>query len=148
MLSIDSLRQVIRAHPGKVLLVAIAAAVYIGFNIWVFYFTRSGGLKTNPVATITEKIKRFGGLRETPSTSLGTSQSPKNASPRSSAVSLTPTPTPTPTPRPTGPGTYACDPYGQCNLYSDEMRKQYCSITFADSLCLDQCGEKTKQCTK
>lgn len=142
MLSVDSIRQFIRAHPGKALLVAIAAVLYIAFNVWFYFFTTSGGLKTNPVTTITEKIKSFGGLREAPSTPLGTSQSPKSSPPQR------PTPTPTPTPRPTGPGDYACDPYGQCNLYSNEMRKQYCTVTFADSLCLDSCGEKTKQCTK
>lgn len=134
MLSVDSIRQFIRAHPGKVILVAIAAVLYIAFNVWFYFFTTSGGLKTNPAATMTEKIKRFGGLHP--------DQSPKSPSPQR------PAPTPTPTPRPTGPGDYACDPYGQCNLYSNEMRKQYCNVTFADSLCLSQCGEKTKQCTK
>lgn len=134
MLSIDSLRRFLRAHPGKTALVAIAAVLYIAFNVWFYFFTTSGWLKINPVTTITEKIKSFGGLQKT--------QSPKSSSPQR------PTPTPTPTPRPSGPGAYACDPYGQCNLYSDAMRKQYCSVTYADSLCLDQCGEKTKQCKK
>lgn len=130
MLSIDAIRQFIRVHPGKTTLVAIAAVLYIAFNVWFYFFTTSGGFKTNPATTITEKIKNFGALRE------------------SSSTPERPTPSPTPLPRPTGPGVYACDPYGQCNLYSDAMRKQYCTITFADSLCLDQCGEKTKQCTK
>lgn len=143
MLSIDSLRQVVRTHPGKVSLVAIAATLYIAFNVWIFFFATSGGLKTNPVTTITENIKRFGGLR-----SLTAPSEPTDSREAKSATPERPTPTPTPTPRPTGPGDYACDPYGQCNLYSDEMRKQYCTKTFADSLCLDQCGEKTKQCTK
>lgn len=137
MIVFSTIRQFVRVHPGKALLVTIAAVLYIGFNIWVFYFSKSGGLKTNPAATITEKIKSFGGLR--------LDKSPKSSLPKSPAAPL---PSPTPTPRPTGPGVYACDPYGQCNLYSDEMRKQYCTVTFADSLCLDQCGEKTKQCTK
>lgn len=114
-----------------IIAVTVLGGLYIAFNVWIFFFAKSGGLKTNPVTTITEKIK-----------SLGTSQSPKSSTPER------PTHSPTPTPRPTGPGDYACDPYGQCNLYSDEMRKQYCTVTFADSLCLDQCGEKTKQCTK
>lgn len=56
--------------------------------------------------------------------------------------------TPTPTPRPTGPGVYACSPEAACNLYSDTMRGQYCTTTYADSLCLDQCEDKAKQCTK
>lgn len=128
MLSFDTIRQLIRTHPGKVALVAIAAVLYIAFNVWFYFFTTSGGLKTNPITTITEKIKSF--------------DSPKSSSPQR------PTPSPTPTPRPTGPGAYACDPYGQCNLYSDEMRKQYCTVTFADSLCLDQCADTTKRCIK
>ncbi|GEM_PF-3368601 len=142
MLSLNTIRQFIKAHPGKALLVGFVATLYIAFNIWIFFFSKSGGLKTNLVGNVTERMKSFGRLRETPSAPLGTSQSPKSSSPQR------PTPTPTPTPRPTGPGDYACDPYGQCNLYSDEMRKQYCTKTFADSLCLNQCGEKTTQCTK
>lgn len=98
MLSPDTIRQFVRAHPGKVSLVVIAAVLYIAFNIWVFYFTKSGGLKTNPVTTITEKIKSFGGL-----------QSPKSSPPER--------PTPTPPAKPdlappdtpkTGPGPHGC----------------------------------------
>lgn len=128
MLSLDTIRQFMRAHPGKALLVAIAAILYIAFNVWFYFFTTSGGLKTNPVGT-------YKGLTL-----------PKQGETFSKPKALTPSPTSTP--RPTGPGDYACDPYGQCNLYSDAMRSQYCTRTFADSLCLDQCGEKTKQCTK
>jgi len=60
--------------------------------------------------------------------------------------SATPLPTPTPTPRPTGPGQYACSPIGTCKDYSDEVRKEKCTVTYADSLCLDQCADTTKQC--
>lgn len=50
--------------------------------------------------------------------------------------------------RPTGQGEYACSPAGDCNLYSNEARKAYCTQTYADSSCLDQCGDNTKLCTK
>ncbi len=129
MLSLDSVRQFVRTHPGKVFLVAIAATLYIAFNVWVFYFTKSGGLKTNPVTTITERIKSFGALRE------------------SSSTSQRPTPTPTPTPK-TGPGPHGCDPYGVCNLYSAQMLKENCTVTFADSDCLGACTDRTKRCKK
>lgn len=131
MVSINAIRQFVRAHPGKVLLVAIAAILYIGLNIWVYSIIKSQGFKTNPVATIRETIKSFGALRE--------SSSPPGRS--------SPIPTPIPTPK-TGPGPHSCDPYGVCNLYSAQMLKENCSVTFADPECLGQCSDRAKRCKK
>jgi len=61
------------------------------------------------------------------------------------AVPPSPIP-PTPTPRPTGPGPYACSIIGMCKLYDDTVRKENCTVTYADPLCLDQCADPTKQC--
>lgn len=72
----------------------------------------------------------------------------KASSPTTLWQTVTSSPSPTPTPRPTGPGEYACSPEGDCNVYSNEMRRQYCTQTYADSRCLDQCGDKNKLCTK
>jgi len=55
--------------------------------------------------------------------------------------------TPTPTPRPTGPGPYACDPIGICSHYKD-AKGAGCPKTYADSHCLDECGDKKVQCPK
>ena len=54
--------------------------------------------------------------------------------------SLSPTPTPL-----QGPGEYACDPLGICNLYADPIGKR-CPKTFADSMCLGRCSDKSIQC--
>lgn len=121
MLLLQTIRQFIRTHPGKVIFVAIAAILYIAFNIWVYYFSKSGGFKINPATTITEKIKNFG--------------------------ALAPLPTPTPTPK-TGPGPHGCDPYGVCNLYSAQMLAENCTVTFADPECLGACTDRAKRCKK
>ena len=59
-----------------------------------------------------------------------------------------PAPRDTPTPQPTGPGEFACAPDGTCNRYGEDARKQYCSVTYADTLYLDSCSDTTKQCNK
>ncbi len=120
---IDSIRQFLQTHPKKAALIAGAVILYAVLNVWVFRIATSGR-SVLPIRINTDK-----------------STSPQ-------AKEQKPVATPTPTPRPTGPGVYACSPEAACNLYSDTMRKQYCTTTYADSLCLDQCGDKTKQCTK
>lgn len=57
-------------------------------------------------------------------------------------------PTPIPTAHLLGPGPYACSPEGICNLYSDDVRKTACTVTFADWQCLDSCADTAKRCTK
>lgn len=46
---------------------------------------------------------------------------------------------------PSGPGPYACDPLGKCNLYKNPVSAG-CPVTFADPLCLSQCGNPKNQC--
>lgn len=120
------------------LVVTIGVLVYAAFNVWVYQYSKSGKA-TSPSAlwqTITASRAGFGVLK---------GDSLSNSSP---APTPSPSPTPTPTPRPTGPGEYACDPYGVCNRYGDAARLEFCPVTYADSLCLDQCGDKEKQCAK
>lgn len=126
MLSIDTVRRFIQTHPRKVAIVAAAVIVYAALNVWVFRYATSGR-----VASPMEAIKS-GGF--------------PSAAPK--ALETKPTATPTPTPRLTGPGTYACSPEGVCNLYSDQMRKDYCTQTYADALCLDQCADPAKRCSR
>lgn len=119
---IESIRQFVQAHPKKIALIAGAVILYAFLNVWVFRYATS-------------------------------SRQPEGASTQQSVVAPQAreqklAATPTPTPRPTGPGVYACSPEAVCNLYSDAMRESYCTTTYADSLCLDQCGDKAKQCTK
>lgn len=52
----------------------------------------------------------------------------------------------TPTPRPTGPGPYACSIGGDCKHWNEQIQKENCTTTFADSNCLDQCTDTTKRC--
>lgn len=67
----------------------------------------------------------------------------------SPAATNPPTPTKNlPPPAPLqGPGEYACDPYGICNHYSDEMRK-FCPVTYADRNCLNKCGDQSTHCSQ
>ena len=102
-------------------LAVVGVAAYAFLNVWVFRYATSS---RKPEGTKTDK-----------------SSAPQ-------AREQKPIATPTPTPRPTGPGVYACSPEAACNLYSDTMREQYCTTTYADSLCLDQCADKAKQCAK
>ena len=60
-----------------------------------------------------------------------------------------PTPTNKPTPTPTintGPGMYACDPNGICNVYGDPSGSGQCPKTFADIQCLQQCHALAVRC--
>lgn len=127
MLSINSIRQFISAHPRKAAVIAVAVILYAVLNVWVYRWVTSD--RRAP--------KNYQGLTL-----------PKQGETFSDSKSATPRPTPTPTPRPTGPGVYACSPEAACNLYSDAVRQQYCTTTYADSLCLDQCGDAAKRCSK
>lgn len=114
-------------------IVFVGVILYAAFNVWVFRLSKSGNAPS-PSALwqkMTKSGTGFPGITE-----------------QSSPPSRKPTPTPTPTPRPKGPGDYACSPEGVCNLYGEEQRKEFCTQTYADSLCLDECGDKEKQCSK
>lgn len=118
----------------RVLLIGLAVVfvtLYITGNIW-FYFYVTGKIFTNTGST--RKTKQGIGNQTTTTSSAGGNSFQETA------------PTPTPTPRPTGPGSYACDPVGQCKLYSDAVRKEKCTVTYADLLCLDRCGDTAKRC--
>ena len=78
-------------------------------------------------------------------------QAPFNSSTSSITSSPTPSPTSTPAPSPTplqGPGTYACDPLGICGDYSEEMRKDNCTVTYADRNCLHACADPVNRCKR
>ncbi len=46
-----------------------------------------------------------------------------------------------------GPGPFACDPFGICNMY-DESTRAGCPKTFADRSCLNECEKKDVRCKK
>ncbi|MEK9143029.1 MAG: hypothetical protein AAB481_00145 [Patescibacteria group bacterium] len=120
-------------------IVTVGILLYAAFNVWVYQYSTSGKGSSSP-AVIRQAVTSPGaGFNVLKGNSL-----PKQG------VTFTGTPaaTPTPTPRPAGPGQYACSPEGTCNVYSDGTRKQYCTTTYADNRCLDQCGDKEKQCKK
>ncbi|MEK7141013.1 MAG: hypothetical protein AAB800_00535 [Patescibacteria group bacterium] len=106
----------------------IGVLIYAAFNLWFYRYSTSG--KAPSPKAVWQALKD-----DTP--------------PRRGVIfTETVTPASTPTPRPTGPGQYACSQEGVCNVYSDAARTQYCTVTFADSRCLDQCGTKENQCKK
>lgn len=109
------------------MIVAVGIIVYAAFNVWVYQYSKSG--KASSPAAIRQAVTAPGASFNVLNTRFGL-------------------PTPTPTPRPTGPGSYACSPEGDCNVYSDAARTQYCTRTYADSRCLNQCGTKENQCVK
>lgn len=65
----------------------------------------------------------------------------------SAAENPAPQSTPTQPPRPTGPGPFACDQYGVCNIYEDAKRTT-CPKTYADRDCLNECQKKDVRCPK
>lgn len=129
------------------IIVAVGIIVYAAFNVWVYQYSKSG--KAPSLDAIRQAVLKGDSLpfkaQGKPQGDTFPSVIPANAGIQST---ITSTPSPTPTPRPTGPGKFACDPLGNCNVYSDEMRRQYCATTYADSRCLDQCGDKENQCKK
>jgi len=46
-----------------------------------------------------------------------------------------------------GPGPYACDPSGICNIYQDAVGLG-CPKTYADPYCLGACGDTNVRCPK
>lgn len=120
------------------IIVTVGVIVYIAFNLWV-YRSATGG-NTPLRKEVWQKVTKSGAGFQTvtglnPATPFSSPPAEQDPAPRD-------------TPRPTGPGSYACSPEGTCNVYNDETRKQFCTTTYADNRCLDQCGEKEKQCKK
>ncbi len=122
MIALDTIRQFIQTHPRKAAVLAVAVILSAGLTVWVLRFATSGRAPS-PIRA-------------------------RQSFPSPTTDDRKPTATPTPTPRPDGPGDYACAPEGVCNLYSDEVRNQYCTTTYADPGCLDACGDAAKRCTK
>ena len=60
------------------------------------------------------------------------------------AVVLSPLPSPKPL---QGPGPYACDPEGICNIYENAVGAG-CPKTYADMNCLEECGDAKVHCPK
>lgn len=128
-------------------IVIVGIILYAGFNLWVYQNSISG---KNPFRTalwhaITSSNSGFGGTSTPSVVPRPSSVIPANAWIQSKII-VTPTSPPTPTPL-QGPGTYACDPLGICNLYDNPTGKG-CPKTFADSRCLGQCGDKSNWCPK
>lgn len=46
-----------------------------------------------------------------------------------------------------GPGPFACDHYGFCNVYDDDKRAA-CPKTYADRHCLNECQKTDVRCPK
>ena len=79
-------------------------------------------------------------------------KSPNQAPIQSGTSAITSAPTPIPTfilsPTPLlGPGPYACDSYGICNIYQD-AKGIGCPKTYADLHCLGECGDNKVRCPK
>lgn len=92
--------------------------------------------------------KSVSSLLSLPSPKEGVTQvieTDKSIAPGYTQTKISPTPTPLPK---NGPKPYACSKEGVCNLYSDQTRKDFCSVTYADPSCLSQCGDTAKRCTK
>lgn len=53
---------------------------------------------------------------------------------------------PSPTPL-VGPGPFACDHYGICNVF-DENKRAACPETYADRSCLNECQKTYVRCPK
>lgn len=126
-------------------IVIILLVLYTVINIWFFF--SSGIVKKTanlfPLANSPASIA----AKQTPSNASQTGFPTGNSTPQTGTPTSIPTPTPTPTPPLQGPGRYACDPYGTCKDYSDEMRTN-CTVTFADRNCLGQCGNTAKRCSQ
>ncbi len=144
-----------KRHHGILfwLVVVIVAGAYVAGNAWLYLSV--SGKRGHAPTTVPSAIRRFyeeGTERATttPGASSGqrVTQPSVPGQPETRTSAPTPTATPTPTPRPTGPGHFACSAEGDCNLYSDEARKQYCSVTYADNRCLDACGDPATRCRK
>lgn len=116
------------------LLVGIfSVLLYVVLNYWVYKDAMLG----NPILPKHVQQWLSKGVLSANGSSL-----PQEAPIPSRIPSLAPTPTPL-----QGPGTYACDPFGTCNLYDNPVGKG-CPKTFADSLCLGRCGNKSNRCPK
>lgn len=151
-----------RHHLILIALAAITGSLYIAFNVWAYWYAKSGKAPS-PAAIWQRATKGVSGFQGSLTGSLTGSRPviPLSAPPAppsfiptnagiQSTIPSTPSqiPTPTPTARPTGPGPFACSPDGTCNRYGEDARKQYCTVAFADSLCLDNCDDTSKRCTK
>lgn len=138
-------------------LAVVAGSLYVAFNVWAYRYAKSGKAPS-PAAIWQRATKGVSGFQRLtgsrPVTSLSAPPVPPSFIPTNAGIQSTipsapsQIPTPTPTPRPTGPGPFACSPDGTCNNYGETMRKQQCLVTFADSLCLDNCDDTSKRCTK
>ncbi|MBI3343170.1 hypothetical protein HY032_03360 [Candidatus Gottesmanbacteria bacterium] len=158
-------------HKNKHVLIlgaiVLGLLLYAGLNVWVFRYAKEGGQKSassgtpqqNQTSASPSLIER---IRDAAKSSAGELKKIGGPSPnptpihidtgKSIAPGFTPAPSrgaPTPTPTPLqGPGTYACSKEGVCNAYSDQARKDFCTVTYADPTCQGQCGDTAKRCTK
>lgn len=79
-----------------------------------------------------------------PASSLPVTPTAKQNIPQENTPQESTTPLPTTAPV-KGPGVYACDIQGVCNVFSD-TRRVVCPVTYADPSCLNSCGDIKNQC--
>lgn len=160
-------------HTNKRVLIVgailLALLIYAGVNAFVFRYAKSGAQKSalpgiptqqsqagsspslieriqESGKSAVEQLKKLGGAPANPVNPEPVYvDTGKSLSPRYTPMPPQPSPTPNPVPR-QGSGKYACSKEGVCNLYSDQALKDYCTVTYADSNCLGQCGDTAKRC--
>jgi len=129
------IQEFIRTHKRSLIIVGFSLfAFYVGLNVFVWGIARKTAKQQVQFTDNNMESILKNAHMESPDQLVD------------SMPETLPTFTPTPTPRPTGPGPHACSSIGTCKLYADDVRKEKCTQTYADDLCLDQCADSVKQC--
>ncbi len=115
------------------LVVTIGVLLYAVSSVWIYQFYKNGTSNT-PAA--------FGGGGNTPSSPVTPPAKSREAGSGFAGQDLAPRDTPL-----LGPGVYACDEYGICNIYEDTKRAP-CPKTYADRNCLNECKKIEVRCPK
>ena len=123
----------------------LAFGGYLSLNMWLFTLGKIQRSESNhtdiPFAARTGTgATVLGEFQERPTQSSTAPSSPPNAPSSFRAVRDV-----SPTSSSPGPGDYACDRLGTCNLYKNPVSAG-CPVTFADPRCLSQCGNPKNQC--
>lgn len=128
-----------------VVLGILAFGGYMSLNVWLFTL---GKVQQN---ADTHTDIPFSARTGTGATVLGQSQeripqpSPERVFPANTPSTFRSSLNTSSTSSPSGPGLYACDPLGKCNLYKDPLQSG-CPMTFSDPRCNSQCGNPKNQC--
>lgn len=116
-------------------LAVVAFGGYMAVNVWLFTLGRMEGRSDNRTDI------PFNVQTGSTATVLGEFQEQPPAAPSSFGAVLDASGANAPS----GPGRFACDALGKCNLYKNPSGAG-CPATYADPRCLSQCGDPTKQC--